>query len=243
MVAKNCNKSTAYPSTQWNNETLQQQLFPWKDSAWHSAPLDPSNESRKHQLQLALHDFLSAPPDSVCWIYINAGVEINLKLQNDLFLQSGNKHWGVVESIHSSHSIDSFEMAFVLSWLLLLVWPTASSHSPGEAPSKADCWWKKSCTTWDVQNLVNFGIFTWCRISSIKSRIHSVPLEKYQWTVLDPFVETCTLIAEALNWTSASTSTPVKHTRFPRQWSVSKPWGETLWRAPAKWWETMDNCK
>ncbi len=22
------------------------------------------------------------------------------------------------------------------------------------------CWWKKSCTTWDVQNLVNNGIFT-----------------------------------------------------------------------------------
>lgn len=28
-------------------------------------------------------------------------------------------------------------MAFLLSWPLLLVWPTASSHSPGEAPSKA----------------------------------------------------------------------------------------------------------
>ena len=22
------------------------------------------------------------------------------------------------------------------------------------------CWWRKSCTTWDVKNLVNNGIFT-----------------------------------------------------------------------------------
>ena len=35
------------------------------------------------------------------------------------------------------------------------------------------CWWKKSCTTWDVKNPVNNGIFTisnWCRIPSINSR-------------------------------------------------------------------------
>ena len=104
------------------------------------------------------------------------------------------------------------------------------------------CWWKKSCTTWDVQNFVIFGIFAWCRISSINSRIHSVPLEKYQWTVLDPFVEACTLIAEALNWTSASTSTPVKHTRFPdngrsanrgvKLYGGHPPNGE-------KWWTTV----
>ena len=25
-------------------------------------------------------------------------------------------------------------------------------------PSMSDCWWKKSCTTWDVQNPVNRGI-------------------------------------------------------------------------------------
>ena len=35
------------------------------------------------------------------------------------------------------------------------------------------CWWKKSCTTWNVKNLQNHGIdyqpqlFSWCRISSI----------------------------------------------------------------------------
>ena len=45
------------------------------------------------------------------------------------------------------------------------------------------CWWKKSCTTGDVQNPVNNGIYylwnilpiNWCRISSINSRSFSSP--------------------------------------------------------------------
>ena len=37
-------------------------------------------------------------------------------------------------------------------------WPTPQRKNPSSISWLNYCWWKKSCTTWDVQNLVNNGI-------------------------------------------------------------------------------------
>ena len=89
---------------------------------------------------------------------------VSVRLYNMLFLFLAG---GVAYMIYQYHSISMKPFLILSQWLHEFLgekrpsqprFATSQPHSQAAFETQWYCWWKKSCTTWDVQNPVNNGI-------------------------------------------------------------------------------------